>query len=263
MNYDVIDAHIHFDKYDTEQRQCIISEFAPNNIRGLVTVSMDLDSCKANLMLNQQHLGLIYPAFGFHPEQELPEKNLVQALFQWIDRHKAYMVAVGEVGLPYYSRKEAEERGEKFVLEPYIDLLEQFIVLAKSYDKPIVLHAVYEDADIACDLLEKHGWNRAHFHWYKGSKETTSRMMENGYMISVTPDIFVENDIRQLVLDYPLEQMMVETDGPWPFEGPFTGELTHPRMVQQVIDQIAEIRGIRAEEAARFILENTKNFYSI
>ena len=41
---------------------------------------------------------------------------------------------------------------------------------------------------------------------------------------------------------YPLEQMMVETDGPWPFEGPFTGKMTHPHMMWHSISMIAEIK---------------------
>ena len=36
---------------------------------------------------------------------------------------------------------------------------------------------------------------------------------------------------------------MVETDGPWPFEGPFRGEETHPHMIHAVIEQIAAAEG--------------------
>ena len=78
---------------------------------------------------------------------------------------------------------------------------------------PIVLHAVYEDADIVCDLLEKYKVSRAHFHWFKGSDETMKRMMRNGYYISITPDVLHKEKIRKIVSYYPLEYMMVETDG--------------------------------------------------
>jgi TatD DNase family protein len=42
-------------------------------------------------------------------------------------------------------------------------------------------------------------------------------MKENGYFISVTPDVVYDEEIQLLVQRYPLEQMMIETDGPWPF----------------------------------------------
>ena len=68
--------------------------------------------------------------------------------------HADEMVAVGEVGLPYYARLEAESEGRPWDNRPYAYLLEQFIAFAKKHHKPVILHAVYEDADIACDLLE-------------------------------------------------------------------------------------------------------------
>ena len=91
--------------------------------------------------------------------------------------------------------------------------IEKFIELASKYNLPIVLHAVYEDADIVCDLLEKYKVSRAHFHWFKGSDETMKRMMRNGYYISITPDVLHKEKIRKIVSYYPLEYMMVETDG--------------------------------------------------
>lgn len=113
------------------------------------------------------------------------------------------------MGLPYYSRQEQE-----LSLEPYLELLEMFIVRAKKWGKPIVLHAVFEDAKLVCDLLEKHSIRKVHFYWFKGDEKTIERMIRNDYYISVTPDVLYEKEIEELVKKYPLEQMMVETDGP-------------------------------------------------
>nr|WP_252898053.1 TatD family hydrolase [Lysinibacillus sphaericus] len=89
-------------------------------------------------------------AFGFHPEQPLLDEIEEKALFDWIRAHRDNMVAVGEVGLPYYLRQE-----QALDVRPYEALLERFIVLAKELGKPIVLHAVYEDASIVCDVARK------------------------------------------------------------------------------------------------------------
>ena len=110
---------------------------------------------------------------------------------------------------------------------------------------------MYEDADIACELLEKHQFTRAHFHWFKGSRQTIRRMADNGYYVSFTPDILYETEIRELARQYPAEQVMAETDGPWPFEGPFHGQMTHPAMTREVIQAWSEITGMGIERAAR------------
>src|SRR5690606_6145013 len=146
----------------------------------------------------------IKPAFGFHPEQSLPSTEELEQLFKFMVEHKEAMIAVGEVGLPYYMRKEQTE----IPLEPYIEVLEEFVKLAKNLNKPIALHAVYEDAPTVCDLLEKHSIEKAHFHWFKGDTRTIERMIANNYHISITPDILVEKDIQSLAKIYPLTLIM-------------------------------------------------------
>jgi TatD DNase family protein len=258
-----IDAHIHLDKYEPDIQHSMLSELEEYGIQGLVAVSMNLASCQENRELQRRFPRQVFPAYGFHPEQELIAGEELDQLFAWIREHRDGMVAVGEVGLPYYERKQAEAAGRSFELAPYIRLLDRFIALAAELKKPVVLHAVYEDAKIACDLLEKHNVRNAHFHWFKGDEETVRRMAQSGYYVSFTPDIVYEAEIRALAEMYPLDQMMVETDGPWPFEGPFQGRQTHPRMISSVVGEIAGIKGISERAAAETILQNTKRFYQI
>jgi len=171
------------------------------------------------------------------------------------------MTAVGEVGLPYYSRLEATERGESLDEEGYLRLLERFVIFAANYDLPIILHAVYEDAPIVCELLERHQIRRAHFHWFKGDEQTVNRMIANGYRISFTPDIAYEDEIQKLALDYPASLVMSETDGPWPFEYAFANRMTHPSMNADVCREWASLRGVSEEEARRQLFENAERFY--
>ena len=258
-----IDAHIHLDAYEEGARQSFMERLSADGIDGVVAVSTTLASCKATRELAQRFPGRVYPAYGYHPERPLPSDQELRELLEWMDLHKSGMTAVGEVGLPYYTRTEAEARGDRFDISPYVDLLEQFVRLAAEWDKPIVLHAVYEDADIACGLLEKYNVRRAHFHWFKGSAATVERMSRNGYFVSFTPDILYEQEIEQLARVYPLEQIMAETDGPWPFEGPFRGQMTEPRMVAAVAGKLAEIKNLGAETVAETFLHNTRAFYRL
>jgi TatD DNase family protein len=248
----LIDAHIHLDQYKEEEVPRLLEE-----AQYVIAVSTDLPSSKKTLKLTKSY-DKVKAAYGFHPEQSLPSDKDRQALFDWIRLHASEMIAIGEVGLPYY-RRQAQKIDER----PYIHLLEQFIKLAKELRKPIVLHAVYEDALIACDLLEQHGVTKAHFHWFKGSEEAIVRMIHNGYYISITPDCVYEAEIQALIKRYPLELMMVETDGPWPFEGPFDKARPSPYMMSKTIEVIATIKGLTTQEAAKIVTRNTKIFYNL
>lgn len=258
----LIDAHIHLDTYTEEQQHTLLASLSPSVV-AVIAVSMHLQSSQHNLKLAQRYPSLIYPAFGFHPEQPLPPNEEIVGLFLWMEEHLKQMVAVGEVGLPYYSRSEAKEAGRPFNQVAYVALLERFISFASIHNKPIILHAVYDDAEIACSLLEQYNVTCAHFHWFKGSANTIERMIHNGYYISFTPDIVYEPEIQQLARLYPRDLVMAETDGPWPFEGPFTGQITRPEMISTVIETWSQLQDLTVNEARKLIYDNTLRFYNL
>ncbi|WP_077301114.1 TatD family hydrolase [Virgibacillus pantothenticus] len=258
MNEQIIDAHIHLDMYKERELQQILQQVESTKLDAMIAVSYHFASCQVNYDLAKQSK-VVKPAFGFHPEQDLPIETELAELIQFIEMHHKEAVAIGEVGLPYYKR----QNKPNLDLNPYIELLEVFIKLAKRLGLPISLHAVYEDADIVCDLLEKHSIQKAHFHWFKGGKRTIERMVANGYLISITPDIYYEQEIQDLVHMYPLTHLMMETDGPWPFEGPFAGKMTHPKMIHQTAHKIAHLKEQSLKDIYKQIYTTTSQFFSL
>lgn len=257
----IIDSHIHLDQYSEDEIEIIIGDLTDIKCTSLISVSSHLNSCQSNLALAEKYKQ-VQPAFGFHPEQALPSDAEIETLLSWIESNKDVMVAIGEVGLPYYLRQEANNQAQ-FPFGSYVELLEQFLTYAKAWQKPVILHAVYEDAPIVIDLLEKHSIKKAHFHWFKGDAMTTKRMIDNGYYISVTPDVLYEQEIQSLVKHYPLEQLMVETDGPWPFKDKFTNQMTHPDMMHDSVAMISTLKEITLSETYRALYKNTVRFYEL
>ncbi|MFS0727787.1 TatD family hydrolase [Paenibacillus sp. 1P07SE] len=264
-SFKMADAHLHLDLYPAAARTAMLEQAWAAGVEAVIAVSMDLASCKINRELALRHPGRILPAYGYHPEQAAPDDDALAALLAWIRERAAAgeQFAIGEVGLPYYRRSSALAAGVRLAMGPYIRLLESFVVLAAELQRPIALHAVYDDAATVCDLLETHGVQTAHFHWFKGPAAVVSRMIASGYYISVTPDVAYEPEIQALVAKYPLELMMAETDGPWPFEGPYEGVTTTPAMTADVTGHIARIKRIDAATAAYRIRANTRSFYGI
>ncbi|MDW0111212.1 TatD family hydrolase [Sporosarcina aquimarina] len=258
MNQRLIDAHIHLDMYDEAERIHLMDSLKDNSVNALIAVSNNYESSIHQLELSRSD-SRIKPALGYHPEQQLPSEAEVQSILKLIDENHEKLIAIGEVGLPYYLRKEQP----KLEITPYVELLETFIKKAVQWDLPIVLHAVYEDAGMVCNLLEKYRVSRAHFHWFKGSDDVLEKVLSNNYVISVTPDVTYKPKIQRLVKQTPLSQLMIETDGPWPFEGQFTGQTTQPSMMHESVRTIAELKELQPEVVYREIFETTKTFYRI
>lgn len=255
---EIIDAHIHMDQYSEQDREQLLAGMEEAGVKALIAVSTELASSRRTMELARED-GRILPAVGFHPEQPLPDEAEVEALLELIDGEQKSIIAIGEVGLPWYLRQEDPSLDRK----PYEVLLERFIQKAATTGLPIVLHAVYDDAETVCDLLEKHGVTRAHFHWFKGSDAVLDRMLSNGYAVSVTPEVVYRPKIRHIARRVPLTQLMVETDGPWPFEGPFAGRRTEPAMLHTSIAAIADLKQLPMETVYQELLATTRQFYNV
>jgi len=256
------DAHLHLERYG-ERAEALVRESVSAGIGALVAVSMDLASSERTAALAAAFPGVVRPAYGYHPEQPAPADAAADALFAWMERRadRGERFAVGEVGLPYYSRQEAERAGRPFDEAPYVRLLERFAAFAARHDLPLALHAVYEDSHKACDALEKAGARKAHFHWFKGDEAAVERIVRNGWYASFAPDCLYDPETRPLLGRIPLERALTETDGPWPFEGPFAGRETHPSMVRDVAGAIAEAHGLAPERAAETLARNAERLY--
>jgi len=260
-----IDAHIHLDKYKQAELEYLIAEAKIEKISRMVAVSVDLASSQYNEQLYKVYPQLIYPCYGYHPEQALPTEEQEKQLFAWIEERARNNeeFSIGEVGLPYYQQQEAIENGQSFDLEPYIAYLERWFSFALKWDKPIALHVIYEHVELVLELLERTKLKDVHFHWYKGSDEATKEIVKRGYMISITPDVVYEQYTQKLITQVPLAQLMLETDGPWPFAHPFAGRLTTPSMIKQSCSKIASILATDEQLVRQQLFENSKRFYRL
>src|SRR6266853_501982 len=110
---------------------------------------------------------------------------------------------------------------------------------------------------VALDALKAHGIDRAVFHWHKAPAEVTRAIVDAGYLVSVTPEVVYRARDRELVEAVPLESLLVESDGPWPYEGEFAGMPSGPWLVARVAEEVAKIKGLPVDEVAYQISANT------
>lgn len=251
----MIDSHIHFDQLRTTVQTQLVQQRV---ISYFIAVSTDWESARRTLNLSKQHAQII-PAVGWHPEQPLPTLNECADFLQWSEQNIAHFQAIGEVGLPYYTRLE----NPLLPIETYMEWLEQWIILAKRYDLPLNLHIVHDDVPHALDLLEKHSIVKAHFHWFKGPTNATERLLQNGYYISITPDIMYEERTQHLVKRVPLDQMMIESDAPYPLEGPFTERDNDGTFLNLTVKKMSELLHIPKGVLKEKLTQTTKKLYSL
>lgn len=250
----LFDSHLHFDQLTEIQQKEIMAD---PRIVGILAVSTNLHSAQQLLQLKKQFSEKYHIAAGFHPEQALPNLAQQNSLFKWIEANQMSITAIGEVGLPHYLKRE----NPNLDYQPYINLLERFVILAKKLDLPLNLHIVHDDVTIALNLLNKHQISRAHFHWFKTDPKSFQQFLATPYLASVTPDILWNPKTQYVAKNLPLERLMIETDSPWPHQG--LEQASHSAQLQAIVEKIADLKSLDPNRVAQQLMQNTQQFYRL
>ena len=88
--------------------------------------------------------------------------------------------------------------------------------------------------------------------------------MDNGYFITEGPPAAYSSGIREIIEKVPLTHFLTETDGPVKYyKRPYSGQLTKPSFIRNVVEAVAEIKKMQVEEVAQQIVENFQVFFNI
>ena len=256
----IIDSHCHLhDPAFADVRGTVIRA-TEHNVWGAVAVGCDHATNERTLLAAAENAKAVWPALGFPPEWKLGREDL-EAVEQQIHASHPRLVAVGEVGLPWYGLGAADDADA--VRREARERLERLVDLACRYDLPVILHAPHGAAADALAILKRRSVDRAVFHWHKASAEVTREIVDAGYLVSVTPDLVYRDRDREMVERVPIESLLVESDAPWQYQGEFENITSGPWLVARVAEEVAKIKRLPADEAMYQLTVNTCRVFDI
>jgi TatD DNase family protein len=257
----IIDSHCHLHDPAFEDMRGTIARATEHDVWGAVAVGCDHSTNARTLEMSGSNGKIVRPAMGFHPDWlQLTDEDLELVEAQVAANHSR-LVALGEIGLPWYCLGGAADATE--VLTRGHGRFARLLDLAGRYDLPVILHAPHGAAVAALEALKRRGIERAVFHWHKAPAEVTRDIVDAGYLISVTPEIVYRDRDRELVEAVPIESLLVESDGPWPYQGEFAGIPSGPWLVARVAEEVAKIKRLPVDEAMFQISANTCQLFGL
>ena len=164
------------------------------------------------------------------------------------------VIALGEIGLDYYYNHSDKKTQNKVFIEQ--------LELAKSLDKPVVIHCRDAEEDIIKCLKEVKN-NFGVVHCFSGTEKFAKELFKLNFYISFTGMITFKNNLPELIKNFPLERMMLETDSPYLTPVPNRGKRNEPSMVKIIAEKIAEIKNIPIEEVAKTTTKNAEKLFGI
>ncbi len=255
----MIDSHVHLDDDQYDDRDGLIKRAYDAGVTAAVVPGVSKESNRRVLELSAEYPDFVRPALGMHPEYPHAGESDIADTLALLDAKRGSICAVGEVGLPWYgevsNRPGAQENAEA--------MLARFARAAADLDLALILHCPHRTAARALALIRSAGVRRAVFHWHKSDDATTRAIIEAGYFVSLTPEVVYRERDQAMATLAPLESLMVETDGPWPYGGPFAGRRTEPSMVAEAVAAIARIKGESERAVADATTENARILFGI
>jgi len=257
----IIDTHCHLhDPAFADVRETARMSMT-QGVYGIVAVGCDAASNELTLTAGATLPKMIYPCVGFHPDRpELGEAELDKVEEQ-VHANQARLAAIGEVGLPWYSLEGASDPAT--LMTRGRASLDRMLALAAQYDLAVVLHAPHGAAVGALEALERHGIERAVFHWHKAPAEITRAIVAAGYFVSVTPEVVYRERDRDLVERVPLESLLVESDAPWQYGGEFTALPSGPWLVARAAEEVAKLKHRPIEETMSQLCANACRLFDL
>jgi TatD DNase family protein len=181
-------------------------------------------------------------ALGLHPElaaERVGELPLFGARIG-VTRY------IGEVGLDYVTRVEAERATQRRVLTEIIRACDA------AGDKVVTVHS-RRAADDVVDAFGPAFRGTYILHWYSGSVRALRRALANGAYVSVNPAMVQSERSMAAVADVPRERVLTETDGPFVQVG---GGSAEPRHVTVAVKGLASLWGVQPDEARAVLYAN-------
>ncbi len=242
----IIDSHCHLhDAAFTDLRDTLKTALA-HDVWGVVGVGCDAETNAVTLAAAAAHPKAVWACLGFHPDWTRLGDEDLDRVEQQLAEHHSRIVALGEVGLPWYSLEQVSDMAAAMTRGRA--RLDRLLSLAARWDLAVALHAPHGAAVGALEALQRHRIERAVFHWHKAPAEVTRRIVEAGYLVSVTPDLVYRERDREMVAAVPLESLLVESDAPWKYGGEFEGLPSGPWLAARVAEEVAKLKQLPVDD---------------
>jgi TatD DNase family protein len=242
----------------------------------LINVGAEIETSKRAVEYSQKYPQGVFAAVGLHPihlqEQKIKEKDfevITKAEKFDYEKYKVLaqnpkVVAIGEIGLDYYRIEQSANRQAQIEIQKEVFLKQ--LELAQELNKAVIIHCREAHNDLL-EIISNFQFliskPRGVIHSFSGNLKQARQYRQMGFKIAFNGIITFARDYDKVVLDTPLEDILLETDCPYLTPVPYRGKRNEPSYIIEIAKKIAEIKNISLEEVARQTTLNAKEVFGL
>lgn len=241
----LIDTHCHLNEDDYDHLDELLIDIFNNDIKAVIVSGSDIKSSNEAVSLAHKY-ERVYATVGFHPHDcEMVNESSYTMFDQWLADNK--VVGIGEIGLDYFYHIDDKDK-QKEMFERQVDI-------AIQYNKPIVVHNREASEDVYNILKDKKV--EGVIHCFNDDLIMAKKFMDLGFYLGIGGIItFKKNNLKNVIVNIPIEYIVLETDSPYLSPEPYRGRKNNPMNLALIAKSISEIKKITYKDV---VLETTSN----
>lgn len=253
----IFETHTHYgdDRFNKDRHELLMS-MTGNGIGNIVEVGAGIQSTKDAIALSDKY-SFIYATVGIHPSEVA---DIDESHMKWLLSlsSKEKVVAIGEIGLDYHYDEPTRQVQKKW--------FKRQLELAREASLPVIIHS-RDAAEDTLDIIKSSCAieNGGVIHCFSYSWEVARIYIDMDFYLGVGGVITFHNGRKlvEVVEKAPLDKIVLETDAPYLAPEPYRGKRNSSLYLKYVIDEIAEIKGITAQEVMDVTEQNAKKLYRL
>lgn len=248
-------THLYSEAFDVDRKE-VIQKAIDSGVKRFFIPAIDSETTQAMYDLEKQFPENVFLMMGLHPThvQENFEEELTHIQQQF---EKRDFYAVGEIGIDLY--------WDKSTLEIQQEAFRRQIQLAKSKKLPIVIHC--RDAfEEVFEVLESEKGDELFgiFHCFSGNREQAEKALSYNMKLGIGGIVTFKNGgLDQFISEFPIEEIVLETDAPYLAPTPFRGKRNDPIYILKVAEKLSELYNLPIEKIAEITTANSKEVFGI
>ena len=252
------DTHTHLDSEEFKaDLPDVIGRAKAQGVGRVLVPAIDLKSVDTVLAVCRQFPGYAFPMIGLHPEEVKAdwETQLRQLKARFTE---ASFIAIGEVGLDFYWDR-TFEREQLLAFEAQVEW-------AVETQLPLMIHCRKAQNELL-HILKRYEKELSGgvFHCFTGNQKEAEQLLKfERFALGIGGVLtFKSSHLREdLPAVVPLERIVLETDSPYMAPVPYRGERNESAFVRLVLEKLAEVYGVSAEEVAQTTEENVRRIFT-
>jgi TatD DNase family protein len=247
----IVDSHCHLDYEGLGDRlDDVLARAQDAGVGLMLSISSRVTKFAGVLAIAEKYPN-VFCTVGTHPHNAHEELDVSVGDLVKLAQHRR-VVGIGEAGLDYHhdnSPRDAQMTGFR-----------NHIAAARETGLPLVIHTREAEDDTARVLEEEmsRGKFKAVLHCFTSQQWLAEKGVELGLYVSFSGILTYKNadDLRATAKALPSDRILVETDAPFLAPIPFRGKQNEPAYVAKTLEELARVRGLSRDEAARATSDN-------